>query len=406
MSKWCLDAGHGGSDPGAIGSILKEKDVTLTIVKKIGKLLAQNEEQVIYTRQTDTFVELEERAQFANFNKADYFISIHNNAFKNSESNGTETYVYSKMDESTFKLAESVQRELVKSIGRKDRGVKENNYKVLVKTTMPAILIEVAFITNPEEQALLNSDSFLDKVAVSIVKGLLQHTKPGVNPGKDLTLLVGKGQATTEQMIAYLKQVNPSPKLPNCTPEQLVEHFVNEGEQEGMRGDIAFAQALKETGNFTYGNIVLPEQNNYSGIGALNGNAQGNAATFETPQLGVRAQIQHLKAYANTEPLKNECVDPRFNLVRRGTSQYVEWLGATDNPNKTGWAFPGKGYGKEIIGILNKILDTEVKKVSWGEIQINKLKEAGLITESKEPNNMVTWAELAAVMNRLVDKVK
>ena len=93
--------------------------------------------------------------------------------------------------------------------------------------------------------------------------------------------------------------------------------FIEEGEAEGVRGDVAFAQSLHETGYFKFGGIVLPTQNNYAGIGALNGNATGQAASFPAPRTGVRAQIQHLKAYASTEALVNECVDPRFSLASR-----------------------------------------------------------------------------------------
>ena len=105
-----------------------------------------------------------------------------------------------------------------------------------------------------------------------------------------------------------------------------------------------------------YGGIVLPTQNNYAGIGALNGNAKGQAATFPDPRTGVRAQIQHLKAYASTEALVNECVDPRFSLVVRGVAPYVEWLGAADNPQGRGWAVPGAGYGANVVKLLDQIL--------------------------------------------------
>lgn len=115
---------------------------------------------------------------------------------------------------------------------------------------------------------------------------------------------------------------------------------------------LRFAQSLKETGFFKYGGIVLPSQNNYAGIGALNGNGKGEAATFPTPRIGVRAQIQHLKAYASKKALVNPCVDPRFHLVTRGSAPYVEWLGAADNPDGKGWAVPGKGYGKSLLELL------------------------------------------------------
>ena len=136
--------------------------------------------------------------------------------------------------------------------------------------------------------------------------------------------------------------------------------FLEEGAAEGVRGDVAFAQSLHETGYFRYGGIVQPSQNNYAGIGALNGNGKGQAATFPDPRTGVRAQIQHLKAYASREPLAGACVDPRFSLVSRGCAPCVEWLGAADNPDGRGWAVPGKDYGRKITAMLDRILAWQV----------------------------------------------
>lgn len=174
------------------------------------------------------------------------------------------------------------------------------------------------------------------------------------------TAIMGTAQATAQQMALFSRSKNPAPQLTSCTLEQLAEIFLEEGKAEGVRGDIAFAQSLKETGFFKYGGIVLPSQNNYAGIGALNGNSKGQAATFPDPRTGVRAQIQHLKAYASTEPLANGCVDPRFPLVKRGAAPWVEWLGAADNPDGKGWAVPGKGYGAGILKLLEQIMAQEV----------------------------------------------
>ena len=160
------------------------------------------------------------------------------------------------------------------------------------------------------------------------------------------------GTANAEPAKAYVKALEES----ICTVEELARMFIEEGEAEGVRGDVAFAQSLHETGYFKFGGIVLPSQNNYAGIGALNGNAAGQAASFPDPRTGVRAQIQHLKAYASTEALVNECVDPRFSLVARGVAPYVEWLGAADNPQGRGWAVPGAGYGANIVKLLGQIL--------------------------------------------------
>lgn len=177
--------------------------------------------------------------------------------------------------------------------------------------------------------------------------------KPFV-PGK--TAIAGEAVATAKQMARYSLGKNPFPQLPYCTMEELAQMFLDEGRLEGIRGDIAFVQALKETGYFRYGGIVQPFQNNYAGIGALNSNAVGQAAAFPDPQTGVQAQIQHLKAYATTTSLYNPCVDPRFSFVTRGIAPYVEWLGAADNPAGMGWAVPGAGYGASVMQMLDAML--------------------------------------------------
>ena len=169
--------------------------------------------------------------------------------------------------------------------------------------------------------------------------------------------IMGAAAATAAQMEAFVLGINPTPKLPYCTVRELAEMFLEEGRAEGVRGDVAWAQAIQETGYFKYGRIVTPDMNNYSGIGALYEDKPGFGARFDTPRLGDRAQEQHLKAYATTEPLAGQCVDPRFDLVLRGSAPYVEWLGAADNPTGRGWAFPGDGYGAHIAAILGRMLE-------------------------------------------------
>lgn len=165
---------------------------------------------------------------------------------------------------------------------------------------------------------------------------------------------MGKSKATVEQLQTYIKKVNP--KVTDSVTK-LAAIYIAEGEAEGVRGDIAFAQSCLETGNFTFcGSAVDFEQNNFCGLGVTKNGMKGNS--FDTPIKGVRAQIQHLKAYASNERLMQTCVDPRFLYVARGTAEYVEWLGIQENPTHQGWA-AGKGYGKQIIRILNTILGSE-----------------------------------------------
>ena len=175
-------------------------------------------------------------------------------------------------------------------------------------------------------------------------------TAPG---GVSGTKIMGAAVATVEQMRAYIKAKNP--KVAQSVLD-MVPLYLSEGAAEGVRGDIVFAQSCLETGNFTFsGSAVTLDQNNFCGMGVTANGLKGNS--FSTAQLGIRAQVQHLKAYASTEPLKGACIDPRFKYVARGCAEVVEWLGQKENPQGKGWA-TGVGYGEKIITILNGILAT------------------------------------------------
>ncbi len=167
-----------------------------------------------------------------------------------------------------------------------------------------------------------------------------------------LTAIMGKPVATAEQMKSYLKKKNPSVEQ---SALDMIPLYLSEGEAEGVRGDIAFAQSCLETGNFTFsGSAVTLSQNNFCGLGVTQKGKKG--LSFDTPQLGIRAQIQHLKAYATTDKLANEKTDPRFRYVARGCAPYVEWLGQKENPQGKGWA-AGEKYGEKILSILKAVMD-------------------------------------------------
>jgi hypothetical protein len=174
-------------------------------------------------------------------------------------------------------------------------------------------------------------------------------------PASAGTAIMGAPAATAEQMAIYLSLKNGAMEMPKAY--DYAKLFVAEGEAEGVRGDVAFAQSCVETGNFKFGGDVKPEQNNFCGLGATGGGAAG--CSFPTAREGIRAQIQHLKAYASTEPLKQPCVDPRFQHVTRGCAEFVEWLGQKENPNGKGWA-SGAGYGAKIVGVLKAIAATHM----------------------------------------------
>lgn len=234
-----IDAGHGGRDPGCVGKYLKEKDVALFLTLKLGEFIKQKypSVHVIYTRDSDYFVELDQRAKIANENNADLFISIHANA-ASAAAYGTETFVlglhrsesqqkvaerenstihfeenseekYADFDMSpdaliarqiqlsvfldqSIEFASNIQQQF-KSVGRKDRGVKQAGFIVLYKTTMPSVLIEAGFLTNAKEEAYMRDTLNQIKLANSIFKAF-QEYKASIE-GIESMVIDGKGVA-------------------------------------------------------------------------------------------------------------------------------------------------------------------------------------------------------------------
>ena len=151
-----IDAGHGGTDPGAVGNGLNEKDVVLNIAKKLGALLNGRGISIKYSRTTDTYVSLEERARLANAWGADLFVSIHANSATSSV-RGTECYTHPTANTATKTLSGNVSRAIASKFGISNRGHKEANFAVLRLSNMPAILVETAFISNSSDANLLNT---------------------------------------------------------------------------------------------------------------------------------------------------------------------------------------------------------------------------------------------------------
>ncbi|WP_232726088.1 N-acetylmuramoyl-L-alanine amidase [Bacillus sp. FJAT-42315] len=171
-----LDAGHGGQDAGAIGNGVLEKEIALTLALQTGKHLIDHYIcEVSYTRMTDTFVELSDRATMANKAGADFFISFHVNSSTNSSANGFESYRYPGTQGKTLQFQVDVHEAVMsfmKSYGSKDRQMKESNFAVLRETNMPAVLGENLFISNLEEAKLLKNQQFLLGVAQAYAEGI------------------------------------------------------------------------------------------------------------------------------------------------------------------------------------------------------------------------------------------
>ncbi|OIQ16587.1 MAG: N-acetylmuramoyl-L-alanine amidase [Flavobacterium sp. MedPE-SWcel] len=220
-----LDAGHGGKDPGTMYHGFREKKIALKVVLKVGKLLEKNPDvEVVYTRKTDVFIELNERANIANNADANIFVSIHCNGAKAQAAYGTETYVMGlsrnasnlevakkensvmyleddyevkykgydpKKPESmigiqimqeeyldhSIELASKIQKGFTRVVKRKNRGVKQAGFLVLRNIYMPRMLIELGFLSNKNEGTFLNSNAGQDKMAQSIANAILDYKK-------------------------------------------------------------------------------------------------------------------------------------------------------------------------------------------------------------------------------------
>jgi len=244
-----LDAGHGGKDPGAIGAHAREKDIALALALKTGEYIEKYIPgvEVIYTRKTDEFIELHRRAKIANDARADLFISIHCNASKSSVAYGTETYVmglhkseanlevaklenaailneenfsdmYEGFDpgkdedyitltmfqnaflEQSTLLADEIQRQFRDRVKRKDRGVFQAGFLVLYKTTMPGVLVETGFISNPEDEKFLMSDDGQAYIASAIFRAFKFYKEE-----------MERSDNKAEVVHDYIKEPDPEP---------------------------------------------------------------------------------------------------------------------------------------------------------------------------------------------------
>jgi len=275
-----IDAGHGGKDPGSLGKKTTEKEVALGIALKLGKHIEQNlkDVKIIYTRKTDVFVELHERAKIANSNKADLFISIHANGNDNHQVSGTESLVLgtiragenfevAKKENSVILLEDNYKEKyegfdpnspesyqsfslvqdlyLKKSVNfaalvqdqfrdraqRKDRSVKQQSLLVLARTAMPGVLIETGFITNPDEEKFLMSEQGQDFLASAIFRALRDY-KDIVESRSSLTASLGRhtgtdslpatGNASPESAVADNTGVTVAPDKPVAGPDDIV----------------------------------------------------------------------------------------------------------------------------------------------------------------------------------------
>ena len=264
-----IDAGHGGNDAGAVGKITKEKTINLNVALAFGKLVEQNcpDVKVIYTRKTDVFIPLHTRADIANKNKADLFISIHTNALpKGHISRGLETYTlgmhraadnlavakrenevilyekdykqrYQGFDPNSsesyimfefmqdhnmaqsVELAKFVQRRTCAAAGRQNKGVKQAGFLVLRETSMPSCLIELGFISTPDEEQYLNSATGVSELGRGIYQAFVDY----------------KCKYDTNVSVPYKAEPQEEVKIPSVVPEAVKQEAKQEEKKESKK---------------------------------------------------------------------------------------------------------------------------------------------------------------------------
>ena len=442
--KIVINAGHGKKnigtiDVGAVGVTgYKEYIETKELADLVSVKLKFNGIEILVIQDGDLW----DVTNQSNSWKADYFVSIHANSFSSQSANGVETFSLATVGKGR-QLAESIHKELIPATGLYDRGLKTANYHVLKETDMSAVLIEVGFLSNPKEEALMKDPVWDEKVSNAIAKGIcnflnISYKQPSIsipsNPaptpeimyrviidGKQVMalsnqesaiakvkelidssptaklgivqrntdsrdlfsysksiqqptkhLVMGKAEITIQQAEEYLHKINP---YAPC----YAQIYKEEAEIEGVRWDIAFAQSLKEANFFRFGGDAKEEWHNFAGIGVtgvkyipsqttekqfIDGiveikdeNNKDVGVKFNSPRLGIRCQIQHLKAYSSSDELVNECIDPRFKYVKRNIAPYIEDYGSGV------WANDTNNYGGCIWKFVEEMKNTTVSNI-------------------------------------------
>lgn len=343
-----IDAGHGGKDPGCVSkNKIYEKDIVLKVAKLLGGYIEKNFEdvKVIYTRDTDVFVELQKRAEIANKNKADLFISLHCNANPNTKASGSETYVmglhkteshlavaqrenasilmednyeahYEDFDpnsvesyiamslqanaflDQSLDLASAIQKQFKERVQRKDRGVKQAGFWVLYRTTMPSVLIELGFLSNAEEEKFLKSENGQVYMASAIYRAFKNYKLK-----YDASIKNVQGQNNKKEQETKIENMAPKSAdeikpetLPNKEKNEVKEGKINKEPEKVEQKEITKTDNESETENEKIDKIEKP---NPSELTKNNNNKKDstNAVVFKIQVATSQIRIDTKSAY-------------------------------------------------------------------------------------------------------------
>lgn len=401
-----VDPGHGGSDPGAIGvNGVKEADANWKITQAcVAELNTYAGVTVVLTQDNTVNLTRKDRVANAISNNADVVVSMHCNAVEGAPSAcgsevwipNTSAYMYQETHVPGAALG-TIILEKLEALGMANRGLKTRsseegtlypepgglidylgiNYYPRF-SGVPGIIIEHGFVSNASDAAKLADDEWCKKMGIADAQAIAEYyglvKKSEVEEDTENTglgeavvtelvseydpVIMGDSQVSAANMAAWYKSKNktyPSDVYTEygaATIDEFCQIVIEESAAEGVRAEIVFAQAMKETGWLQFGGQVEAEQCNFCGLGAVD-SSTGTSADFSTygedgVRMGIRAQVQHLKAYASTDALVNECVDPRFKYVTRGVAPNVYDLAGK-------WA-TDVTYGEKLASLIAELL--------------------------------------------------
>ena len=432
-----LDPGHGGSDPGAGGYGLTEREVNWKIaVACYDELNTYHNVTAVLSRTYDELPGLAERVDRLVAAGAKVVVSIHNNASGSGAGYGCEVWVpnsSSYMYQETHVVGEQLGQKILDKLGAlglTKRGVftrdsvlegydyddthypdgSRADYYTIIDTArrygIPGIIVEHAFIDNASDAAFLASDANLKKLGIADAEGIAAQYGLTKTVQDEKYLIMGDSQTTIAQMASYFESkgyaypASTYAQYGAPTIDDFCRILYEESAAEGVRAEVVFCQAMLETGWLRFGGDVQADQCNFCGLGATGGGNPGNSFnTYDTDsvRMGLRAQVQHLKAYASVAALNNPQIDPRFKYVTRGCAPKVDDLGGK-------WA-ADTSYGPKIRNLMDALMAHQVTAagLSLTISQSEMGNVASVYVDGAE--YPVTWANGAATIT-LPDKAR
>ncbi|WP_053983791.1 N-acetylmuramoyl-L-alanine amidase [Niameybacter massiliensis] len=388
-----LDPGHGGSDPGACANGLKEKDLVSSISKFCKEYLESKGIQVLQTRDTDKTVSINERVAFANKHKAALFISIHTNA---GGGDGVEV-IYSVTGGTSLKMAQEIvdsinqvtgQNKRPKEIYTKVNDAGHDYFGVIRQTSMPAVIVECAFIDSKDVEIIDTSEE-RKLMGRGIGEGILKVLGTSNVGG---TPIIGPATATLEQCQEWAIVKKPK----QIFIDNLSIYF-KECLKVGINPVVAIVQYTKETGYGKFGGVLDETYRNPCGLKeTASGKDDCTIAEahkrFDTWEDGIKAHIDHLALYAGVNGYpKSNTLDPRHFSYLKGEAPTVEALGGNWCPSAT--------YGHDLLRMMKEVEETKVQAKDEYQEALKVLNQEGVV------NTLSVWKDKDKIKPNNVPKL-